>query len=168
MYNIHDSTVYLYFFIILANKVACLLHCYHLLSAFAKRSFAKFIWSCCWYSGEVICPITSTKDRPTTFCRSTSCAHFGSRGYTASYLTDVEDNQDCKSSANTLIPLRLQSTTWAWILTTAGTVSTGSYLAISTTLQVFSWGHSCNHIDLRIKKTLKHVLYQIWKTWKTF
>ena len=23
MYNIHDSTVYLYFFIILANKVAC-------------------------------------------------------------------------------------------------------------------------------------------------
>jgi len=25
MYNIHDSTVYLYFFIILANKVACLL-----------------------------------------------------------------------------------------------------------------------------------------------
>jgi len=27
MYNIHDSTVYLYFFIILANKVACLLAC---------------------------------------------------------------------------------------------------------------------------------------------
>jgi len=29
MYNIHDSTVYLYFFIILANKVACLLYRLH-------------------------------------------------------------------------------------------------------------------------------------------
>jgi len=27
MYNIHDSIVYLYFFIILANKVACLVAC---------------------------------------------------------------------------------------------------------------------------------------------
>jgi len=33
MYNIHDSTVYLYFFIILANKVACLLACINLVQA---------------------------------------------------------------------------------------------------------------------------------------
>jgi len=39
MYNIHDSTVYLYFFIILANKVACLLHCDRYLSVLAM--------SCC-------------------------------------------------------------------------------------------------------------------------